>query len=300
MEGPPVAYNWAVAGVMSPWLPWLAILGLLALKSNHGWSAWWIWLPLAGLAAGWHCLELALQNSKTGLPEGVLGILLNVPVALAFGLAALWLLASHLGRCHRLGTFLGTLAVLVAFTMFSFAAAAGWGLGMESIMSILIPRQAAATAVTGELALPFFVLPVLLALAVAATLALCGLAGRWRHRPAWLCLWFILFLPAICVAMAGLLDFLCRVISPGSLEFPLFLTIRALHGGGYIRHLVAVSGSFPGQCLVSGAAQGALAPGAAKACSWHMETENMPASPGAIEVTLQRRPTLVTASDCVS
>jgi len=189
---------------MSPLLPWLAILALLALKPNHGWSAWWIWLPLAGLAAVLHCLELALQSSDTGLPKGVIEIFLDIPLALAFGLAALWLLASHFGR-HRFGTFLGTLAVLMVFTVFSFAGTAGWGLGMESILGLLIPRQAAATAVTGQFGLPVFILPVLLALAIAVTLALCGLACRWRHRPGWLGLWFLLFLPAVWVVWSALL-----------------------------------------------------------------------------------------------
>jgi hypothetical protein len=209
---------------MSPLLPWLAILALLALKPNRGWSAWWIWLPLAGLAAGWHCLELALPSSHTGLPEGVLGVFLDVPVALAFGLSALWLLASHLGR-NRFGTFLGTLAVLAVFVIFSFAATAGWGLGMEPVMSLLDPRHCSATAVAGEMALPFLILPVLLALVVAAAMALCGLACRWRHGPWWLCLWLFLFLPAVSAAVSALLHYLCRMASPGSMDFPLFLGI---------------------------------------------------------------------------
>ena len=204
-EGPPVTYNWTAAGLMSPWLPWLAILALLALKPNRGWSAWWIWLPLAGLAAGWHCLELALQNSKTDLPEGVLGILLNIPVALAFGLAALWLLASHLRQRQCFGTLLGMLIVLAAFTVFSFAAVAGWGLGTESILGLLIPRQASATAVAGEFGLPVYVLLVLPALAITATLALCGLACRWRQRKWWFGLWLFLSLPAVWIVLSALL-----------------------------------------------------------------------------------------------
>jgi hypothetical protein len=224
-EGPPVTYNWTAAGLMSPLLPWLAILALLALKPNRGWSAWWIWLPLAGLAAGWHCLELALPSSHTGLPEGMLGVFLDVPIALAFGLAALWLLASHLGRNHRFRTFLGTLAVLMVFIVFSFAATAGWSLGLEPIMGLLDPRHCSATAVAGEMALPFLVLPVLLALVVAAAMFLCGLACRWRHRPWWLCLWLFLSLPAVWVAVSALLHFLCRMASPGSVDYNLFLWI---------------------------------------------------------------------------
>ena len=190
---------------MSPLLPWLAILALLALKPNRGWSAWWIWLPLAGLAAGWHCLELALPSSHTGLPEGMLGVFLDVPIALALGLAALWLLASHLGRNHRFRTFLGTLAVLMVFIVFSFAATAGWSLGLEPIMGLLDPRHCSATAVAGEMALPFLVLPVLLALVVAAAMALCGLACRWRQRKWWFGLWLFLSLPAVWIVLSALL-----------------------------------------------------------------------------------------------
>jgi hypothetical protein len=225
-EGPPVTYNWTAAGLMSPLLPWLAILALLALKPNRGWSAWWIWLPLASLAAGWHWLGLALQGSPTGLPEGMLGIFLDVPIALAFGLAALWLLASHLSHRHRFGTFLGMLAVLVVFIGFSFAATAGWGLGWEPIMGLLDPRHCSATAVAGEFALPFLVVPLLLALVVAAAMALCGLACRWRQGPWWLCLWLFLSLPAVWVAVSALLRALCRIASPGNvMNYDLFIWI---------------------------------------------------------------------------
>jgi len=225
-EGTPIAYNWTAAGLMSPLLPWLVILVLLALKPNHGWSAWWIWLPLAGLAAGWHWLELALPSSNTDLPKEMLEVVLDVPVALAFGLAALWLLASHLGRNHRFRTFLGTLAVLAVFVIFSFAATAGWGLGMEPVMSLLDPRHCSATAVAGEMALPFLVLPVLLALVVAAAMALCGLACRWRRGPWWLCLWLFLSLPAVWFAVSALLRALCRIASPGNvMNYDLFIWI---------------------------------------------------------------------------
>jgi hypothetical protein len=207
---------------MSPLLPWLVILALLALKPNRGWSAWWIWLPLAGLAAGRHGLELALQGSNTGLPAEMFGIFLDMFLALAFGLAALWLLASYLGRHHRLRTFLSTLFVLVVFIIFSFSATAGWSVGMEPIMSLLDPRHSAATASVGEAALPFFVLSLLLAFVVAAAMALCGLACRWRRRPWWLCLWLFLFLPAAWIAVSELLHFLCRWASPGSADFALF------------------------------------------------------------------------------
>jgi hypothetical protein len=108
-------------------LPWLAILAFLALKPNRGWSAWWIWVPLAGLAAGCHWLQQAAQTSPTDRSGEALGVLLKVPMALAFGLAALWLLAPCLGRSHPFRTFLGILAVLVVSVVFSFAATANVG-----------------------------------------------------------------------------------------------------------------------------------------------------------------------------
>jgi hypothetical protein len=136
-------------------LPWLAILAFLALKPNRGWSAWWIWVPLAGLAAGCHWLQQAAQTSPTDRSGEALGVLLKVPMALAFGLAALWLLAPCLGRSHPFRTFLGILAVLVVSVVFSFAATVGWGLGMEPVASLLHRRHCAATANVGVMALPF-------------------------------------------------------------------------------------------------------------------------------------------------
>ena len=118
-------------GLMPQLLPWLAILALLALKPNRGWSAWWIWLPLAGLAAGWSLPATGIARLVQWIGPEALGMLLDVPLALAFGLAALWLLAPYLGRGHRFGAFLGMLAVLVVFIVFSFAATAGWGMGVE-------------------------------------------------------------------------------------------------------------------------------------------------------------------------
>jgi hypothetical protein len=238
VDGPPVACNWTAAGRLSPWLPWLAILALLALKPNRGWSAWWIWLPLVILAAARHGVQLALQNAPADLPEGTLGVCLDVPVSLAFGLAAVWLLAYRFGA-GRLGTFLGVFAVLAAFIVFGFSATAGWGLVREPIMGLLNPRQFAATAAGGELATPILVLLMMLALVVAAALALCGLACRGRHRPFQLYLWLLLSVPAVGIAVPALLHYLCRMASPGSMDFPLFLVL------GPLTTLVAVATLLP-------------------------------------------------------
>ena len=166
---------------MPPLLPWLAILALLALKPNRGGSTWWIWLPLAGLAAGWHYLELGIESSSTGLPKGAFEVLFDVPVALAFGLAALWLLPACLGRGHRLRAFLGGWFLLVVFIVFSFVAMAGWDQAVEPIMGLLDPRQFANMAGVGVMGMPLLVPLALLALVVAVrAFGWAGLSGaRW-------------------------------------------------------------------------------------------------------------------------
>lgn len=224
-EGPPVTYNWTTASLGPQLLPWLAILALLALKPNRGWSAWWIWLPLAGLAAGCHCLELALQSSDSSLPEGVLGVFLEVPVAWGFGLATLWLLASYLGGGGRLRTFLGSVAVLAAFMVFSFAARVGWSLEAEPIMSLLDPRHCSATASAGVMGLPLLIPLALPAPVFAAALALCGLACRGRYRPFGQWLWLFMSLLAAWIGVSALLYLLCPMGLPGCVGYGPFLGI---------------------------------------------------------------------------
>lgn len=226
-QGPPVTCNWTTAGLVPGLLPWLAILALLALKPNRGWSAWWIWVPLAGVAGGCHWLQQAVQTSPTDRSGEALGMLLEVPIALAFGLAALWLLVPYLGRNHRFRMFLGISAVLLFSIAFSFAATVGWGLGMEPIASLLDRRHCAATANVGVMALPFLIPLTLPAPGLAAAMVLCGLACRGRHRPVGLYLWLFLSLLIVWVVPA-LLQFLCRIASPGSLEYALVLGMGPL------------------------------------------------------------------------
>lgn len=232
-EGPPVTCDWTTAGLVPQLLPWLAILALLALTPNRGWSPWWIWLPVAGVAAGCHWLQQVAQGSPADGSGEALGMLLQVPVALGFGLAALWLLAPYLGRSHRLGTFFGILAVLVVSIVFSFAARVGWGLGLEPVASLLDPRHCAATANVGVMALPFLVPLTLPAPGLAAAMGLCGLACRGRPGSFRLCLWLFVSLLTVWVAVSALVYGLWRIASPGNVGYALFL------GGGLL--LVAVT-----------------------------------------------------------
>ena len=209
-------------GLVAPLLPWLAILGLLALKPNRGWAAWWIWLPVTVVAAGFHWLQHTLQSSPQNVPREALEVFLAVPVAWGFGLAALWLLASHFGRHHRFLTFLGSLAIMAAFSVFSFGALVGWGLVAEPVMSLLDPRHCSATATVGLVALPLLVPLVLPAPVVAAALALCGLACRGHYRPIGLYFWLVLSMLAGWIAVSALLYRLCHVALPGCVGYGLF------------------------------------------------------------------------------
>ncbi len=232
-EGPPVTCDWTTAGLVPQLLPWLAILALLALTPNRGWSAWWIWLPVAGVAAGCHWLQQVAQGSPADRSGEALAMLLQVPIALGFGLAALWLLAPYLGHSHRCRSFFGILAVLVVSVVFTFAARVGWGLGLEPVASLLDPRHCAATANVGVMALPFLVPLTLSAPGLAAAMGLCGLACGGRPGSFRLCLWLFVSLLTVWVAVSALVYGLWRIASPGNVGYAPFL------GGGLL--LVAVT-----------------------------------------------------------
>ena len=226
--GPATAYSWTTAGLGPQLLPWLAVLALLALKPNRGWSPWLIWLALAGLAGGRSWLLRCLQNGSNPFLLNACEVLLEVPLALAFGLAALWLMALRLNSRHRFTTFLGILAVLLAFMGFCFAARVGWGMGMEPIASLLDPRHLAATASSGVMATPFFILLLLPAPMVAAAMALCSLACRQRRGTVRLCLWLFLSLLGVWVAVSVPAYGWCRFASPGEVEYLPCLTLALL------------------------------------------------------------------------
>ena len=217
-------------GLVAPLLPWLAILALLALKPNRGWAAWWIWLPLAVVAAACHCLRQALQSSPENGPQEAFEVFLAVPLAWGFGLAALWLLASHLGRDYRSRTLLGSLTILALCSVFSFGATAGWGLMAEPVMSLMDPRHCSATASVGLAALPLLVPLLLPAPVLAVALALCGLACRGRYRPIGLYLWLVLSLLAGWIAVSALLYAWCHVALPGFAGYGPFCCIALFLG----------------------------------------------------------------------
>jgi hypothetical protein len=156
-------------------LPWLIILGLLALKTNRCAAAWLIWLPLG-------CV-VVFTLAPPLLPSGA-DIFLDVIVALAFGYAAIWLLAGQLRRQHGFLTFLCVLLALVVSSLLAFAFRLGAdGAAMET--------------------LPIGILLAMGALVTSIALSLDGLICRHRYRPAGLYLWLFLLLLAIWLLIAA-------------------------------------------------------------------------------------------------
>jgi len=215
-EDPVVTYNWTARGLMPQLLPWLAILALLALKPNHGWSAWWIWLPLACLAAGWHYMQLGLQSPRFDLPNDVLNVLIDVPSALAFGVAALWLLGPYVGRSQRFRAFLRMLLVLAVFGVFSFAVTAGWDEEAAARITAL-PGVYLVTAGWAEGAAQVMMM-ALLALVITAAMVLSGFACRSRYLP-WLCLWLFGSLLVVVFAVGALVYVLVLITSGGRIAW---------------------------------------------------------------------------------
>jgi len=110
--GAAVPYHWEMPNLAPYLLPWLVILGLLTLKPNRNPATWLVWLPVM--------VAYLISQLPLGLPSQG-GYLLDAAGALAFGLAAAWLLSPYLRRAHRVTTAVCTFLTLVAFGLFFIA-----------------------------------------------------------------------------------------------------------------------------------------------------------------------------------
>ena len=150
-EGPPVAFDWTLPSLTPLLIPCLLVVALLAFPRNRSWQAWWIWMPL-GLAA-------VVAFFPPMLPSAA-GPALDAFLALAVGLATLWLLAS--GSSHRFLTFARSLLIVGGFGMIALLSGqSGKSLGGQ---------------VFGE-----GILLLIAALATTLTLALVGWLSRGRE-----------------------------------------------------------------------------------------------------------------------
>ena len=103
-------------------LPWFGLLTLLLLKVNRSPQAWWIWLPTVCLLG----LGLVLSRTLAFIPSEPLDLLNQMFVALALGIAAVWLTSPYLVRHSRFRTLLGMLLSLAAFSLLAGAVQLDW------------------------------------------------------------------------------------------------------------------------------------------------------------------------------
>ena len=206
-NGSPTVYDWAIPGVTPVLLPWLIALGLLALKPNRCATAWLIWLPLG-------CVFALTAVPPTSLP-GRTNFLLDVTVALAIGLSALWLLSGYFPRHHRFITFLSTLVVLASSA--ALAVVLRQGMSLLTVESL----QISVTLAVGVLA-------------SAMALSLAGLVCRKGYRPLALYLWVCLSVAAGWLVIITPFFVFALVSSGGRVSWSqFFLPIIAVAAGHY-------------------------------------------------------------------
>lgn len=183
-EGSPVEYTWILPSVAPQFLPWLGILGLLALKRNRHAAAWLVWLPL-GL--------VALFTANSPIPLSGADFFLDVIAALAFGVAAVWLISNYLQRSHRILTFMCFLVALGGFSAIALVAIEG--LSLTDIENL----PAGMVLASGVLAST---------VALSAAGWICRRRLRMIGVYLWLCLllvliWALIALPFFLIAMVS-------------------------------------------------------------------------------------------------
>ncbi len=172
-EGPPVAYQWSPPNPLPRLVPWLAVLVLLALKPNRTGKAWWIWLPVACLAAA----DAAVHAMLGFIGSEVLDVFGNVFGALGFGIAAVWLLGTYLRHRLRFLAFLRMLAAAAATSAICYLARVDWQ--------------------ERKLALGFLIYVGVCVLVAVIGLNLAALVCRRRYRPVALTMWLVGFVATL-------------------------------------------------------------------------------------------------------
>jgi hypothetical protein len=216
-DGAPVSYHWTPPNPLPHLLPWLATLALLLLKSNRTAKAWWIWLPLAFVAAA----EAIVRPHLESVGSEVLDYFCMVFNSQGFGIAAVWLLAATLGHRLRFLVFLKMLGVTAAVSAFCYLVRSEWdgaALGFVIMVGVCV-----VIAVIG--------------------LNLAGLVCRRRYRPLALTLWLALFIAALWLLLSApfaviamvsgsngpsWLEFLGVVLSLAGLTFGMLLPFLVL------------------------------------------------------------------------
>ena len=219
-DGAPVEYHWVLPSIAPLLLPWVAILGLLALKPNRCAAAWLIWLPLG-------CVMAFTLAPLPILPAGI-DFFLDVIVALAVGLAAVWLLSNYLRQQHRLLTFLCILLALAGF----------------SVMTA-VSRQGLSSLTTESLQAGIVLAVGVLASSLA--LSLGGLICRGRYRPPGLYLWLLILLAVVWLVITAPFFLLALIASGGRIAWSEFfvpvLTVATVNFATLLPFLILSSAS---------------------------------------------------------
>jgi hypothetical protein len=193
--GAPVEYNWVLPSLAPQLLPWVLLLVLLALKPNRCAQAWTIWLPVG--------CALALSLLPIDWPSGA-DFLLDDFGALVLGVAAVWLLAGYLRRSHRVVTFFCVLFALAGFSLLAFL------------------FKQSGNQLDFEL-LPFAILLGVGVFTSAFALSVAGWICRRRFRPAGLCVWLLVSLLVLWLAIAAPFFIFALVASGNQIPWSEFL-----------------------------------------------------------------------------
>jgi hypothetical protein len=205
-----VAYTWTPPSLFPGLLPWIGILALLMLGPNRGGSAWWIWAPL-GLLIGLTTLSVegmgAFAEFTNAMREPVL--------ALAFGLATVWLLMPYISMRNRFVSFLAFLLVL--------GVAGGATLAIRLL----------AEGVSME-ALPGAMILAVMAPLIALGVGLAGVICRRRYRPGIFTAWLLGLLLAGAILIVTPFFAVAYFSSGGNVPLTaLVASISGLAGGGF-------------------------------------------------------------------
>jgi len=188
-------------------VPWLAVLCLLMLKPNRTARGWWVWVPLAFLAAS----EFAVNALPGFIPSQVLDIFGQMFSALGFGIASVWLLATFLSHRLRILAFLKMLAAALVVTVLVYLVRQDWD--------------------EPFLVMGFLIYVGICVLVVITALSLAGLVCRRQYRPFGLMLWVFVFITALWFVISAPFFVIALVASRGALPWREFFQMLVAFAG---------------------------------------------------------------------
>ena len=147
-RGPALDYVWTPPSRMPLVLPWLCVLLLMMIQPNRTRQAWAIWLPLACIVG----LEIGARAWLGFIPSASRDMLCDATEALAFGMAALWLLATGLNHRSRIAAAIRICLLLSIVSSTVFAVRQDWqassGSGLQLALFVSLAAFLVALALT--------------------------------------------------------------------------------------------------------------------------------------------------------